>query len=127
MRLETGESVVKYEVTVTAIGDFVLPFMQTRESVILFNKDVPYEYENMVVAHTKAKLAADIVPGDTVSLADRSYTVTAVGDEAMQTLRENGHCTIVFTGKDTVEQPGQIMVKGDGVPRFMVGDVIRFT
>ena len=112
---------MKYEVTVTAIGDFVLPFMQTRESVILFNKDVPYEYENMVVAHTKAELAAD-----KVSLADRSYTVTAVGDKAMQTLRENGHCTIVFTGKDTVEQPGQIMVKGDGVPRFMVGDVIRF-
>ncbi len=78
---------MKYEVTVTGIGDFVLPFMQTRESVIL---------------------------------------VTAVGDEAMKTLRENGHCTIVFTGKDAVEQPGQIMVKGDGVPRFMVGDVIRF-
>ena len=44
----------------------------------------------------------------------------------MKTLREHGHCTIVFTGKDTVEQPGQIMVKGDGVPRFMVGDIIRF-
>ena len=44
---------MKYEVTVTGIGDFVLPFMQTRESVILFNKDVPYEYENMVVSHTK--------------------------------------------------------------------------
>ena len=117
---------MKYEVTVTAIGDFVLPFMQTRESVILFNKDVPYEYENMVVAHTKAELAADIVPGDKVSLADRSYTVTAVGDEAMKTLREHGHCTIVFTGKDAEEQPGQIMVKGDGVPRFMVGDIIRF-
>ena len=117
---------MKYEVTVTAIGDFVLPFMQTRESVILFDKDVPYEYENMVVAHTKANLSADIVPGDKVSLADRSYTVTAVGAEAMKTLREHGHCTIVFTGKDAVEQPGQIMVKGDGVPRFMVGDVIRF-
>lgn len=100
---------MKYEVTVTAIGDFVLPFMQTRESVILFDKDVPYEYENMVVAHTKATLSADIVPGDKVSLADRSYTVTAVGAEAMKTL------------------PGQIMVKGEGVPRFMVGDVIRFS
>ena len=52
--------------------------------------------------------------------------MTAVGDEAMKTLRANGHCTIVFTGKDAVELPGQIMVKGDGVPRFMVGDVIRF-
>ena len=118
---------MKYEVTVTAIGDFVLPFMQTRESVILFDKDVPYEYENMVVAHTKATLSADIVPGDKVSLADRSYTVTAVGAEAMKTLREHGHCTIVFTGKDVVEQSGQIMVKGEGVPRFMVGDVIRFS
>lgn len=117
---------MKYEVTVTAIGDFVLPFMQTRESVILFDKDVPYEYENMVVAHTKATFSADIVPGDKVSLADRSYTVTAVGAEAMKTLREHGHCTIVFTGKDEVEQPGQIMVKGEGVPRFMVGDVICF-
>ena len=117
---------MKYEATVTAIGDFVLPFMQTRESVILFNKDVPYEYENMVVAHTKGELSADIVPGDRLTLADRSYTVTAVGDEAMKTLRANGHCTIVFTGKDVVELPGQIMVKGDGVPRFMVGDVIRF-
>ena len=76
--------------------------MQTRESVILFDKDVPY----MVVAHTKATLSADIVPGDKVSLADRSYTVTAVGAEAMKTLREHGHCTIVFTGKDVVEQPG---------------------
>ena len=117
---------MKYEATVTAIGEFVLPFMRTRESVILFNKDVPYEYENMVVAHTKAEVSADIVPGDTLTLADRSYTVTAVGDEAMKTLRENGHCTIVFTGKETAEMPGQIMVKGDGVPRFMVGDVIRF-
>ena len=117
---------MKYEVTVTGIGDFVLPFMQTRESVILFNKDVPYEYENMVVSHTKAALTEDVAVGDTLRLADRSYTVTAVGDEAMKTLRENGHCTIVFTGKDAVEQSGQIMVKGDGVPRFMVGDVIRF-
>ncbi|QNH55097.1 PTS glucitol/sorbitol transporter subunit IIA [Selenomonas timonae] len=117
---------MKYEVTVTGIGDFVLPFMRTRESVIIFDKDVPYEYENMVVAHTKAEVKADIVVGDTLHLADRSYTVTAVGDEAMKTLREHGHCTIVFTGKDAAEQPGQIMVKGDGVPRFMVGDIIRF-
>lgn len=117
---------MKYEVTITGIGDFVLPFMRTRESVILFNKDVPYEYENMVVAHTKSSVCEPIVPGDRLSLAENVYTVTAVGDEAMKTLHENGHCTIVFTGKDAAEQPGQIMVKGDGVPRFMVGDVIRF-
>lgn len=117
---------MKYEATVTGIGDYVLPFMQTRESVILFNKDVPYEYENMVVSHTKGEVRADIVPGDRLQIADRSYTVTAVGSEAMHTLREKGHCTIVFTGAAETEQPGQIMVRGEGVPRIMVGDTIRF-
>ena len=104
---------MKYEATVTAIGDFVLPFMQTRESVILFNKDVPYEYENMGGAHTKGELSADIVPGDRLTLADRSYTVTAVGDEALHTLRELGHCTLSFKGGGTAGRPGCIMLQGD--------------
>lgn len=118
---------MKYEVTVTGIGDYVLPFMQTRAAVILFNKDVPYEYENMVVSHTKGEVLADIVPGDKMQIADRSYTVTAVGQAAMQGLREKGHCTIVFTGAAEAEMPGQIMVQGEGAPRIMVGDTILFS
>lgn len=116
---------MKYDVTVTNIGDFVLQFMQTRESVIIFNKNVPYEYMNMVVAHTIGDLKEDVVVGDKLYIADREYTVTAVGDEAMKTLRKDGHCTFVFREADAVEQPGQIMLAGDGMPRFMVGDTIR--
>ena len=117
---------MKYETTITSIGDYVLPFMQTRGAVILFDKDVPYEYENMVVSHTKGKLQADVAVGDKLFLADRTYTVTAVGETAMQGIRESGHCTIVFSGAAETEQPGQIAVEGDGVPRIMVGDSIRF-
>lgn len=117
---------MKYEVTVTSIGDFVLQLMMTRESIILFDKDVPYEYQNMVVSHTKSKLMADIVPGDTCFIADREYQVTAVGEVALQTLREHGHCTLLFSGKDKTEQPGEIILQGQGVPRMMVGDRIRF-
>lgn len=117
---------MKYEVTVTNIGEFVLQFLKVRDSMILFDKDVPYQYAEMVVAHTKGKLAEDIVVGDKLTIAETEYTVTAVGEEALKTLKDKGHCTLVFDGKDTVALPGQIAVSGKGMPRVMVGDTIRF-
>ncbi|WP_298462749.1 PTS glucitol/sorbitol transporter subunit IIA [uncultured Mitsuokella sp.] len=117
---------MKYEVTVTAIGDFVLQLMRTRDAIIIFDKDVPYHYMNMVVSHTKSQVREDIVPGDKLYIAGSEYTVTDVGSEAMETLRAHGHVTLVFSGRDKVEQPGQIMLSGGGAPRLMVGDTIRF-
>ena len=35
---------MKYDVTITGIGDFSLQLLQLRESMIIFDKDVPYEY-----------------------------------------------------------------------------------
>lgn len=117
---------MKYEATVTNVGDFALQLMQTRDTMIIFDKDVPYEYINMVISHTKAELKDDITVGDKLCIAGLEYIVTAVGNEALINLKEKGHCTFVFNGKETVEQPGQIMLKGTGIPRVMVGDVIRF-
>ncbi|WP_196605442.1 PTS glucitol/sorbitol transporter subunit IIA [Pectinatus haikarae] len=117
---------MKYEVVITNIGEFVLQFMQTRDSMILFDKDVPYEYMNMVVAHSKGEIDGEIAAGDKLHIAGMEYAVTAVGDEAMRTLKEKGHCTLVFKGMDKVEQPGHIMLKGNGLPRVMIGDTIRF-
>ena len=115
---------MKYEVTITNIGDFSLQLLKLRESMILFDKDVSYEYMDMVIAHTIGKLEGDVLVGDKMVIADREYTITAVGDEAMKTLKEHGHCTLVFDGKDKVDQPGQIALQGTGVPRVMVGDTI---
>ena len=39
---------MKYEAKITSIGESVLTFMKVRNSLILFNNDVPYAYENMV-------------------------------------------------------------------------------
>lgn len=117
---------MKYEVMITAIGDFVFQYMKTRDSLIIFDKDVPYHYMNMVISHTKGEVKEDIVVGDTLILADCEYQVTAVGEEAMKNLREHGHVTLVFNDKDTVEQSGQIMLSGGHAPRLMVGDTIRF-
>lgn len=117
---------MKYQVTVTAVGDFVLELLRTRESMIIFNKDVPFHYREMVVSHTKAELKSDIALGDTLTVGDLEYEVTAIGETAMADLRKNGHVTLVFTGESEAAQPGQIVVRGSYMPRVMVGDSISF-
>ena len=78
---------MKYEAKITSIGESVLTFMKVRNSLILFNNDVPYAYENMVVSHTKGTLTQPIEAGDTLVIAEEAYRVNDVGAEANQTLR----------------------------------------
>ncbi len=117
---------MKYDVTITGIGDFTLQLLQLRESMIIFDKDVPYEYIDMVISHTKGEIHGDIAVGDTVVIAEREYKITAIGDTALKDLGEHGHCTFIFNGSGIVEQPGQIALSGRGIPRVMVGDKITF-
>ena len=52
--------------------------------------------------------------------------MTAVGTEALMTLKELGHCTFKFTGRSEEEVPGQIELLGDHKPEIEVGDHIIF-
>lgn len=117
---------MKYEAKITAIGDSVLSFMKIRDSIIIFDSDVPYAYENMVVSHTKGTLMQPVEAGDTLLIADEEYKVNDVGNEANHTLQEHGHCTLVFGIGKKAEMPGQIALEGKKVPRIMVGDMIIF-
>lgn len=117
---------MKYEAKITSIGESVLTFMKVRNSLILFNNDVPYAYENMVVSHTKGTLTKPIEAGDKLIIAEEEYRVNDVGAEANQTLQEHGHCTLVFGIGQKAEMPGQIALEGEKVPRIMVGDTIAF-
>ena len=116
---------MKYKVTVTNIGDFALQLMQVRDSIIIFDKDVPYAYANMVVSHTKGDVREDPSIGDQVIVADREYRIVDIGEEAIQNLRERGHVTLVFNEDKKAEMPGEIVLGGDKVPRIMVGDTIE--
>ena len=118
---------MKYRVTFTAIGDFALQLLQTRGNLIIFDKDVPYSYENMVVSHTKGTLSDDVKEGDTVVIAERSYKVTHVGSDANANLREHGHVTLHFESEDTNEkvQPGEIHLIGADLPRIITGDTLE--
>jgi PTS system glucitol/sorbitol-specific IIA component len=115
---------MKYEISITAIGNLARTFLENNSSVILLNEGLRPNLADMVVAHTEASLKKDIAVGDTFTWGPASFDVIAVGSKANQNLRDEGHCTLVFNAEGTM--PGQIIVKGDVLPRLSIGDKLKF-
>lgn len=108
---------MKYCTTITGWGGDALGFLEEEgcNFMILFNEDAPEELAEIAVLHTKAELMEDPAVGDTLILCEKVYNVTAVGDEALHTLRELGHCTLSFNGGSVPERPGCIMLEGEPI------------
>lgn len=114
----------KYEVTVTAIGSLARTFLENNNSAIILDEGVRPNLADMVIEHTPGDLAADIVKGDKVKFGNHEYSVIRVGDVANDTIREEGHCTLVFNAEGSM--PGQIILKGSSVPVLSPGAKITF-
>ena len=114
---------MKYYAEITTWGAEALAFLDDPNAnfIIIFDNNAPPELAEISVLHTMANYNEDPVPGDTLILADKAFTITAVGDEVLHTLRTLGHCTISFKGGAEPERPGCIMVEGD-VP-LVAGDI----
>lgn len=106
---------MKYCSTITGWGPDALGFLEDEECnfLILFNENAPEELAEIAVLHTEAELHTDPAPGDTMIICGKVYDVTAVGDEAKETLRALGHCTLSFKGGAEPERPGCIMLEGE--------------
>jgi len=106
---------MKYSVTIMGWGVDALSFLDMEDDkfVIIFNDNAPPELEEIAILHTKATLAEDPTPGDTLTFCDKKYKITAVGEEAKHTLRELGHCTLTFKNSTEPDRPGCIMLDGE--------------
>ena len=111
---------MEYKTTVTKLGD-TYQDMFDEGLVIVFNDNAPPELADLSALHTPAKLPGKVKSGDEVVLGDKRFTVTAVGSEANHTLEKMGHCTFIFTGEDQAELDGNIILKGDGMPKLKPG------
>ena len=116
---------IKYEVNVTAIGKLARKFLESNSSVILLDEGAHPNLAEMVIEHTPGDLTADIAAGDTLTIGKQKYKVVRVGENANDTIRESGHCTLIFNAKGSM--PGQIEVEGTAVPSLMQGAKISFT
>ena len=116
---------MKYDVTVTGLGDMALAFLDPAMEmrfVILFNDDAPAELAELAILHTKAEMTEAPAPGDTMKIGEKTYRITAVGDEAIHTLKELGHCTLAFTADTEPYRPGCINLDGEIITEADVAD-----
>ncbi len=114
----------KYDVTITAIGSLARTFLENNSSTILLDEGIRPNLAEMVIEHTPGELKEDIKKGDKLLMGGIKYTIEKVGDVVNQTLREEGHCTVVFNGEGSM--PGQIIVKGAAMPVLSIGAHITF-
>ena len=91
------------------------PWPATKEELLdyAYRTGAPAELMEISILHKKAKLLSEIAVGDTLLICDKVFNITAIGDEALHTFKEMGHCTICFKGGSVPERPGCIMVEGD--------------
>ena len=116
---------MKYDVTVTGLGDMALAFLDPAMEmrfVILFNDDAPAELAELAILHTKGEMTEAPAPGDTMKIGEKTYRITAVGDEAIHTLKELVHCTLAFTADTEPYRPGCINLDGEIITEADLAD-----
>lgn len=106
---------MKYHAKITGWGKGALSLLEDPETnfIVIFKEGVPPELAEISVLHEEALLLGEPAAGDMVAVADKVFTITAVGDEASRSLREMGHCTLAFNGAKKPDRPGCIMLEGD--------------
>ncbi len=106
---------MKYHAKITGWGKSALSLLEDPEAnfIVIFNEGVPPELAEISVLHTVAPLLGELAVGDVMAIADKVFTITAIGDEANRSLREMGHCTLAFNGAKKPDRPGCVMLEGD--------------
>ncbi|MDI3481603.1 MAG: glucitol/sorbitol system component [Tepidanaerobacteraceae bacterium] len=113
----------KYEVTITKIGELVKEFL-SQNIIVLFNENAPLELQDISVMHTEGELLDDIKAGDKLTIGERIYTITAVGEVVNKNIRRMGHTCLKFDGKTSPELPGDIHLSGVYPPGASLGEKI---
>ena len=106
---------MKYEVDIVGAGSEAFFFLEETDMnfIIIFNENAPIELAEISVLHTIGELKESLQIGDTVSIGNKKYKISAIGSEAEHTLRTLGHCTLGFNGGSEPERPGYIMLEGE--------------
>lgn len=113
-----------YENQVLSLGSNI-DELAGEDFIIMFGDGAPEELKSYCYNVSVNPIHGEIKPGQTLSIGDMEYKITAVGDEAVHTLTTLGHCTIRFTGLAEAEMPGSIYVEKKEMPVITVGTKIQ--
>ena len=88
---------MKYDTRISGWGECALEFLhEDCNFLIIFNDSAPQELADISILHTAGELLAD----------------PCVGEEALHTLKELGHCCLSFSGAKNALRPGNIELAG---------------
>jgi len=111
--------------TIVKIGSMVDDLIQEK-MLVIFDEDAPEELHDLSLLHTKSPRFEPVQRGDYLVIGDQSFQVTSVGGKVNETLREMGHCTIKFEGKDRSELPGFLQVAALDHPALELDTPLMF-
>ncbi|WP_459176435.1 PTS glucitol/sorbitol transporter subunit IIA [Ewingella americana] len=114
-----------YQTTITHIGDFAREALSD-QMLITFREGAPQDIQDYCFIHQHGQTQGELHSGAYMDLAGVRYPVTAVGDVATQNLRELGHITLRFDGRDQAEFPGSVHVKGMTPEDIPLGSILKF-
>lgn len=114
---------VKFEGQVTAVGPYVVEFIESK-ILVLFGESVPEELVEFSILHN-GRLIAPLMEGDTLYLDTKQYRVLAVGLIANDNLASLGHVVLKFNGLLEPEMPGDICLEVRDIPVITTGTVLR--
>ena len=113
-----------YSTVVTKLGESVSEFLE-QGMLITFKDNAPAELAEFCILHSENDLREDIQVGDTLTIGEISYAITAVGDAVNQNLSALGHITLRFDGSNDSELPGTLVLENKQINSVNVGDVIK--
>ena len=103
-----------YRTEIKEIGAEVEAFLEEKY-LILFEVGAPPELAEMAVLHDRSHMREEPpVAGDVLSIGDRDFRMTAVGEKAWKNIKDLGHAVFVFNGAKEVEMPGQVCLEEAG-------------
>lgn len=111
--------------TIVGSGPNVLEFADEK-ILMLFGESAENGVEEYSVRITMPTILRNIEAGDMLHFGNDEFRVMSVGDEAMETLRLLGHCTLRFDGSEVPTLPGSIHLEDADLPEIIVGSQIYF-
>ncbi|MEE8884961.1 MAG: PTS glucitol/sorbitol transporter subunit IIA [Eubacteriales bacterium] len=117
---------VIYQNKVKAFGSCISEFADC-DFIIIFGEGAPDELKDYCYTVDVNPINGTIQPGQVLHFDDKSYRITAIGDEVPLTLSGLGHCTISFSGKTEPEMAGTLYVENKPKPEIKVGTSIQIT
>ncbi|MCF6466205.1 PTS glucitol/sorbitol transporter subunit IIA [Clostridium sp. Cult2] len=114
----------QYKSKIIELGTSVSEMSQL-DMLILFSNDAPSELRDYCIIHSNEELLKNLEVNQKIYIGREQYTISAIGNTALQQWQELGHVTLKFDGQSTPQLPGTIHLneKLKGIPK--VGEFIK--